>query len=107
MAVHVSIHDVTPAFAREIDVALTMAHRAGMRPALLVVPNFHGDALPTKLPPTTFIDCTTDFGKCHPALKRRFQAHHLKPASEAELLQYVLRRVSITESAARLINITG
>ncbi|MBX3215443.1 MAG: DUF2334 domain-containing protein [Labilithrix sp.] len=44
MAVHVSIHDVSPAWEREIDVALEMAHAAGVRPALLVVPDFHGRA---------------------------------------------------------------
>lgn len=45
MPVHVSIHDVSPAWEREIDVALEMAHAAGVRPALLVVPDFHGRAL--------------------------------------------------------------
>jgi predicted deacetylase len=44
MAVHVSIHDVSPLWEREIDVALGMAHARGAKPALLVVPNFHGKA---------------------------------------------------------------
>lgn len=44
MAVHVSIHDVSPAFEREVDVALDMAHALGIKPALLVVPDFHGRA---------------------------------------------------------------
>jgi predicted deacetylase len=44
LAVHVSIHDVSPAWERELDVALGMAHEAGVRPALLVVPDFHGRA---------------------------------------------------------------
>ncbi len=44
MSVHVSIHDVSPAWAPEIDVALDMAHAAGVNPALLVVPDFHGRA---------------------------------------------------------------
>lgn len=44
MAVHVSIHDVSPAWEREVDLALEMAHEAGVRPALLVVPDFHGRA---------------------------------------------------------------
>lgn len=39
---HVSIHDVSPAFAREVEDALAMCHDAGTKPALLVVPNFHG-----------------------------------------------------------------
>jgi predicted deacetylase len=44
MAVHVSIHDVSPAWEREVDVALDIAAEAGVRPALLVVPDFHGKA---------------------------------------------------------------
>ena len=44
MPVHVSIHDVSPAFATEVDVALEMARAAGVRPALLVVPDYHGRA---------------------------------------------------------------
>lgn len=44
MAVHVSIHDVSPAWEREVDVALAMARDFGVRPALLVVPDFHGKA---------------------------------------------------------------
>ena len=41
--VHVSIHDVSPAFASEIEDALEACERAGARAALLVVPNFHGE----------------------------------------------------------------
>jgi predicted deacetylase len=40
--VHVSIHDVSPAWERELDVALDLCASVGARPALLVVPNFHG-----------------------------------------------------------------
>ncbi|WP_394828900.1 DUF2334 domain-containing protein [Pendulispora albinea] len=43
MSVHVSIHDVAPAFRSEIELALEMAHARGCKPALLVVPNFHGE----------------------------------------------------------------
>ncbi|MEO7111153.1 MAG: polysaccharide deacetylase family protein [Polyangiaceae bacterium] len=42
MAVHVSIHDVSPAWEAEIDAALDACHAVGAKPALLVVPNFHG-----------------------------------------------------------------
>jgi predicted deacetylase len=42
--VHVSIHDVSPAWEREADVALSFCHAHGVRPALLVVPDFHGRA---------------------------------------------------------------
>jgi predicted deacetylase len=42
MAVHVSLHDVSPAWSPEIERALAMAAAVGARPALLVVPNFHG-----------------------------------------------------------------
>jgi predicted deacetylase len=44
MAVHVSIHDVSPAWRDEVDLALEAAHAHGVRPALLVVPDFHGRA---------------------------------------------------------------
>lgn len=44
MAVHVSIHDVSPAWQDEVEAALQLAHTAGVRPALLVVPDFHGRA---------------------------------------------------------------
>ena len=41
--VHASIHDVSPAFAAEIEDALAACEDAGAKPALLVVPNFHGE----------------------------------------------------------------
>jgi predicted deacetylase len=44
MAVHVAIHDVSPAWSAEIEAALALCHAAGARPALLVVPDFHGRA---------------------------------------------------------------
>ncbi len=44
MSVHVSIHDVSPAWASEVELALEACARIGARPALLVVPNFHGEA---------------------------------------------------------------
>jgi predicted deacetylase len=42
MPIHASIHDVSPAFTQEIDDALALCHEVGAKPALLVVPNFHG-----------------------------------------------------------------
>jgi predicted deacetylase len=44
MAVHVSIHDVSPAWSDEVEDALRLCHSFGLRPALLVVPDFHGRA---------------------------------------------------------------
>jgi predicted deacetylase len=44
VAVHVSLHDVSPAWSIEVDDALRMCRRLGARPALLVVPDFHGRA---------------------------------------------------------------
>lgn len=41
MKMHVSLHDVTPAFADAMDAALTLADRHGLKPALLVVPDHH------------------------------------------------------------------
>lgn len=64
---------------------------------------FADDPHPTKLPPLTLIGATTDWGQVHPALKRRWQTHRLKPATEEQLLGYVSHRVPIEESAARLI----
>jgi uncharacterized protein len=50
MSVHVSIHDVSPAFRTEFESALALAHAAGIKPALLVVPNFHDEAPLDKSP---------------------------------------------------------
>jgi len=44
MAVHVSIHDVSPAFEPEVERLLELCHAIGARPALLVVPDYHGRA---------------------------------------------------------------
>lgn len=41
-SVHVSLHDVSPAFEEEMNEALALAAEYGARPALLVVPNYHG-----------------------------------------------------------------
>jgi predicted deacetylase len=41
MTIHVSIHDVTPAFEPQIEIALELTRAAGAVPALLVVPDFH------------------------------------------------------------------
>ena len=55
MAVHVSIHDVSPAWRDEVELALEATHAHGVRPALLVVPSLfwwistqlsHADSLP-------------------------------------------------------------
>jgi predicted deacetylase len=42
--VHVTIHDVGPAFARQVDDALELCAKESIRPGLLVVPNHHGQA---------------------------------------------------------------
>jgi predicted deacetylase len=44
VAVHVSIHDVSPAWAGEVEAAIELCAAVGARPALLVVPDFHGRA---------------------------------------------------------------
>lgn len=44
MPVHVSIHDVSPAWEREVDVALDFCREHGVKPALLVVPDYHARA---------------------------------------------------------------
>jgi predicted deacetylase len=44
MSVHVSIHDVSPAWTDEVEAAIELCASEGVKPALLVVPNFHGRA---------------------------------------------------------------
>jgi predicted deacetylase len=44
MPVHVSIHDVSPFWSDELEIALDLCASRGVRPALVVVPNFHGKA---------------------------------------------------------------
>lgn len=41
MTVHVSIHDVTPRWATEVEILLDWCSRRALQPALLVVPNYH------------------------------------------------------------------
>nr|WP_276598816.1 polysaccharide deacetylase family protein [Nannocystis sp. SCPEA4] len=40
--VHVSIHDVSPAWEAEVDLALQACAAVGIKPGLLVIPNYHG-----------------------------------------------------------------
>lgn len=42
MPVHVSIHDVSPAWEGEVDVALAACKEVGITPGLLVIPDYHG-----------------------------------------------------------------
>jgi predicted deacetylase len=44
VAVHVSIHDVSPASKDQVEAALELCDAAGARPALLVVPDYHARA---------------------------------------------------------------
>lgn len=44
MQLLVSIHDVTPPFAAEVDALYRLCQGLGIRPALLAVPNWHGGA---------------------------------------------------------------
>jgi predicted deacetylase len=41
--VHVTLHDVSPVFAEAVEAALGLCARFGAKPALLVVPNYHGN----------------------------------------------------------------
>ena len=43
MSVLLSIHDVTPAWEAQVDALWTLCRERGATPALLVVPNWHGD----------------------------------------------------------------
>ncbi len=40
--IHVSIHDVSPRWRDEVETALGWCHDIGVKPGLLVVPDFHG-----------------------------------------------------------------
>ena len=40
--IHVSIHDVSPAWEHELERAVALCAEVGAKPALLVVPDFHG-----------------------------------------------------------------
>ena len=40
--VHVSLHDVSPAWADEVEELIAVAGAYGVKPTLLVIPNFHG-----------------------------------------------------------------
>jgi predicted deacetylase len=51
MAIHLSLHDVSPAWTAEVEQALEYAREVNAKPALLVVPNFHG-AWPIEQHPT-------------------------------------------------------
>ena len=54
VATHVSIHDVSPALAAEMEDALAACAEVGAKPALLVVPDFHGDGRSLRYP--NFVD---------------------------------------------------
>jgi predicted deacetylase len=43
MPVHVSIHDVSPRWSAEVEQALELCAQVEARPALLAVPDFHGE----------------------------------------------------------------
>jgi uncharacterized protein len=51
LRVHVSIHDVAPPHRREVELALDLARAKGVKPALLVVPDFH-DGSPLRRDPS-------------------------------------------------------
>lgn len=42
--IQISLHDVSPMWKKEVDDVLRMTHAHGIKPSLLVVPNFHGQA---------------------------------------------------------------
>lgn len=44
MPIHVSIHDVSPRYDSEVEHALLLCRARGVNPALLVVPDLHGQA---------------------------------------------------------------
>lgn len=63
MRVHVSIHDVSPAYEGEVIHLLDLCHARGIKPALLVVPNFHGRAPLPDAP--AFVDAVRSLSASH------------------------------------------
>jgi len=88
----VSIHDVSPAFEREIDDALSACAKVDAKPALLVVPNFHGKWPLDRYP--AFVDRLRDLsmagheiilhGFFHASEGGSFFAQKIASAGEAE-----------------------
>ncbi len=63
MKLHVSIHDVSPAYEAQVFHLLDLCHARGIKPALLVVPNFHQRAPLADAP--TFVDAVRMLGVDH------------------------------------------
>jgi predicted deacetylase len=90
--ISVSIHDVSPAFEREIDDALEACRAVKAKPALLVVPNFHGKWPLDRYP--AFVDRLRDLsrdgheiilhGFFHASEGGSFFAQKIASAGEAE-----------------------
>lgn len=118
MPVHVSIHDVSPAFAPEVEAALALCAAFRARPALLVVPDYHGRALLKDAPEFAarlrelqsrgheiFLHgyyhragmAEAHAGGARPSRARRFFAQRVVSAGEAELAD-----VGEREAARRL-----
>ncbi len=64
---------------------------------------FHGEPTPEALPNVTLLAATTDFGKMHAALRRRWVKHYLEPASEEQLAELLYQRGPIDQPAIDLI----
>jgi len=66
--------------------------------------HFQGDMQPTKLPPTTFLSATTDYGALPEPFKRRWIIHFFEPYTKSQLEAIVRNRgISISPAARRLI----
>jgi predicted deacetylase len=63
MKVHVSIHDVSPAYEAQVFHLLDLCHARGLKPALLVVPNFHERA--PLADSKVFVDAVRSLGVDH------------------------------------------
>ena len=66
---------------------------------------FHGALAPTKLPATTLIGATTDYGAMHPALKRRWIRHAMEAATPEQLVGILCHRAFpiATDAAAAIV----
>ncbi|MGH7438425.1 MAG: DUF2334 domain-containing protein [Polyangiaceae bacterium] len=109
MPVHVSIHDVSPGWSDEVRRAIDLCATAGARPALLVVPDYHGRGLLTDDP--TFcerlreLQATGHEVYLHGLLHRA--ATTPAPARLAEHVEHVIAQRLLSAGEAELAGLSG
>jgi predicted deacetylase len=79
--VHVSIHDVSPRYSAEVEHAILLCRARGVSPALLVVPNLHGQAPLERAP--DFVGRLRELGREGSQILLHGLYHETSPASAA------------------------